>query len=271
MHRALWTVVLVLFACGLSSVDSYDVVGVVEAIDARELQIKIAHEDIPGLMPAMTMSFDVASPELLEGVLPGSRVRFRLERSATTLRILSLQVIGLPDPDRIGDVSGGPGVLLELAPDFRLVDHDGRERSSGELRGRAVLLDFIFTSCPGPCPMLTAAHAALQREIPPELAERTLFVSISLDPARDTPEKLREYAIERGADLSRWWFLTGDPENVSEVLQAYQIGSIRRPDGNIDHIVATYLIAPDGRIAQRYVGLEHERAEILADLAELLL
>ena len=117
--------------------------------------------------------------------------------------------------------------------------------------------------------MLTASHVALQRAIPPELADKVQFVSISLDPATDTPEKMHQYATKHGADVSRWWFLTGDPEQVQAVLHDYQIGSIRRPDGNIDHMVATYLVDPAGRIVERYVGLEHSSQEIIADLAKI--
>lgn len=255
-------------ACGLSDVQTYDVTGVVEAVDRDASQLKIAHDDIPGLMPAMTMSFDVASPEVFKGVVPGSRVRFKLERTATSLRILELRVTGVTEPSGAPDV--GLGTLLETAPSFRLVDQEGVERSFESLRGRAVLVDFVFTNCPGPCPILTSQHVALQRALPAALAERTQFVSISLDPQRDTPEALRDYATARGADQAHWWFLTGEPEVVSDVVTAWQVGSIRRADGNIDHLVATYLVAPDGRIAKRYVGLEHGTDEIVADLRDVL-
>jgi protein SCO1/2 len=133
-----------------------------------------------------------------------------------------------------------------------------------------VLLDFVYTRCPGPCPILTGTHVALQRSLPPELRERAWFVSISLDPRYDTPERLSEYARARGADLSGWSFVTGPVDAVDAVVRAYGVGRTRREDGQIEHVVATFLIDPEGRIAERYVGLEHGADELLRDLRRLL-
>ena len=117
--------------------------------------------------------------------------------------------------------------------------------------------------------MLTSAHVTLQRSLPPELRARTRFVSISLDPVRDTPMALRAYGLARGADLTGWSFLTGPPEAVAAVVKAYGVGTVRRPDGQIDHLVATFLIDGEGQIAQRFIGLEHEPEELLRALEGL--
>jgi len=146
---------------------------------------------------------------------------------------------------------------LDLAPAFRLTDQQGRAVSLADWRGRAVLLDFIYTHCPGPCPILTARHVELQRTLPLALRARVHFASISLDPQRDTPEALRAYAEARGADLSDWSFLTGPAEEISAVLRAYGIGAGRNGGGEIEHLVATFLINPEGRITRRFLGLEH--------------
>ena len=266
MIRALALSALLL-ACGVSSSEVYEVTGLVEAVDADAAQVKIAHGDIPGFMPAMTMNFDVASPELLEGVAPGARVRFQLERSATNLLILGLEVTAEPEA---GFRSAPPVPTPEIAPDFELVGHDGEAFALSGLRGRAVFMDFIFTTCPGPCPVLTASHVRLQRRLPPELAERTHFVSVSLDPETDTPERLRRYAGKHRADLSRWTFATGDPERVQAVLDAYGIGRVRTPDGQIDHLVISFLISPGGEIVGRYPGLQKSEPALIADLRRTL-
>jgi protein SCO1/2 len=159
--------------------------------------------------------------------------------------------------------------LRDPAPAFELVDQNGGRLALADLRGNLVLLDFVFTSCQGPCPMLTSAHVTLQRMLAPELRARTRFVSISLDPVRDTPMALRAYALARGADLRGWSFLTGDPEAVARVLEGYGVGTLRRPDGQIDHLVATFLIDAEGRIAQRFIGLEHEPEALLRALEAL--
>lgn len=267
--RPLALVVLLAIACGVESTETYEATGVVRSVDPGGNQIEIAHDEIPGFMPAMTMSFDVASPEILSAVEPGMKVRFQLERRATTLRITGLEVLG----------SGG-AVLIEsgrlnapvadLAPGFRLVDQAARPVALDDWRGQAVLLDFIFTRCPGPCPILTSSHVTLQRRLPPEVAERTRFVSISIDPEYDTPERMREYAEKRGVSFDNWSFLTGDPDEIQRILDAYHVGTVRKPDGSVDHVVATFLIDPEGRIAERYLGLENAPDKILEDLRRVL-
>jgi len=257
----------VLAACGLEREQTYDVSGFVQSVDAPNRQVTISHDEIPGFMPAMTMNFDVADAKLLEGVAPGARVEFGLRRSATLLRIESLRVV-VPAPP--GDAAAPALEELERAPEFELVDQDGRAAKLSDWRGRAVFVDFVFTRCPGPCPIQTARLAEVQRQMPPELVPRAQFASITLDPEYDSPGRLREYAERHRARLDNWSFLTGDSAQVQAVLDAYRIGTIRKPDGTLDHVVATFLIAPDGRIAHRYLGLTGRASEMLDDLRKTL-
>ena len=106
----------------------------------------------------------------------------------------------------------------------------------------------------------------VQRGLSTELRERTHFVSISIDPARDTHEDLVAYGEARGADLSHWSFLTGPPDEVAKIVRAYGVGTLPTQDGEIEHVLATFLIDPRGRIVRRYIGLDHEPDEIAADL-----
>ena len=110
---------------------------------------------------------------------------------------------------------------------------------------------------------------ALQRQLPEALRERVWFVSISIDPAHDTPDELRRYAEARGADLSRWSFLTGEPDSVSRVVKRFGVGSLRQPDGTIEHLVATFVVDPQGRIAERFVGLDHGPEAVLDALEKV--
>lgn len=259
---------------------SYRVRGVVEAVSPGDGQAVVQHEEIPGLMPAMSMNFDVPNPALLAKLAPGQQIEFTLELRDRSFRITAARVLSEPTAagaagaagasgtsdaagaSRTHGAAGASGLLggvaeLDPAPPFRLTDQQGRAVSLADWRGRAVLLDFIYTHCPGPCPILTARHVELQRALPPGLRARVHFASISLDPQRDTPEALRAYAETRGADLSDWSFLTGPPEEISAVLRAYGIGAGRRNGGEIEHLVATFLINPEGRIARRFLGLEH--------------
>jgi protein SCO1/2 len=246
-------------------------VGVVESVDVPLKQVVIDHEEMPGVMPAMSMSFDVGDPRLLDTLAPGQKIAFTLELRSKSLRIVDARV--LSEGGEAGRSGGGQPAGFasavgerEPAPDFALVDQDGRSVSLASLRGRVLLLDFVYTNCPGPCPILTSTHVAVQRALPRELAAKVHFVSISLDPVRDTPEAMRAYATARGADLASWSFLGGEPDAVADVLERYGVGAKPGPNGEVDHLVITYLIDADGRVARRFAGLEHGKDTLVAAL-----
>jgi len=261
-----------LLGCGLSANETYQVEGTVRAVDASARQVTLAHAEIPGFMPAMTMNFDVAPTAELDGLRPGARVRFDLERTGSTLRILMLETTGTVDVS--AGVSGAPQSPapdeLDAAPDIELLDQDGRRFALRDQAGSAVLLDFIFTRCAGPCPILTSRHVELQRRLPQALQARTRFVSVSLDPEYDQPALLRSYAKQRGIDPANWFLLTGEQADVDAVLRAYGVGSVRLDERNLEHLVVTFLIDPEQRIARRYLGLEHSAASMLADIETAL-
>ena len=252
-----------LVACGG---ESWSGEGVVLARFPDDFQVLLRHDAIEGLMPAMTMNFHVEGAVLAELPL-GERVRFRLRRRGNVYEIVGFE----PLSGLAGRSGGGTELagVLDPAQDFTLRDQDGREVSLSALRGKLVLLDFIFTHCPGPCPILTATKQRVQEQLGPELWERTQLLSVSVDPLRDRPEVLRAFAEARGVDLSNWSFLTGTPEAVDAVLRAYGVGSAPGEGGEIEHTVASFLIDPQGRIRRRYLGSGDRADEILADLRHL--
>jgi protein SCO1 len=101
-------------------------------------------------------------------------------------------------------------------PQFTLQNQLGDSLSDADLRGRVVVVDFIFTSCPDVCPLLTQQLAALRRKLPVEAP--LSFVSFSVDPEHDTPEKLRVFAQQHGVDVPNFWFLTGPIADVKRVV-----------------------------------------------------
>ena len=96
-------------------------------------------------------------------------------------------------------------------PEFQLVNQDGKAFGSAELRGKIWIADFIYTTCPGPCPMISSRMSELQKPL-----ERTdvHLVSFTVDPAKDTPQVLRGYAEKLQAEPGRWDFLTGPQSTI---------------------------------------------------------
>lgn len=249
---------------------THEGVGTVIDVRADLRQIMLDHDDIAGLMPAMRMTFDVPNADLVAGIRVGDRIRFDLLANDEQFNIVSIEKIAGEQGTVATNAQPGFAAVIpeeDKAPSFSLIDQDGNVRSLEALRGSVVLLDFIYTHCNGPCPVSTSDRVQLQKRLPDDMRQQLHFVSISLDPLRDTPDALRRYALERGADLANWSFLTGDPEDVEKVLRSYGVGYARDADGNIQHVVVAFLIDSQGRITRRYFGLEHDTSEFIRDIA----
>jgi protein SCO1 len=260
-------------ACGP---ERFEAKGTIVEVRADLGQVMIDHEDIPGLMPAMTMSFDV-DPEIVAGLAKGDAVRFRIAKEETSFRVVTIAKVGeagaagRSSGDGGADSAGLSGVAPEAlpAPPFELPDQDGARRGLDSLRGKIVLLDFIYTHCPGPCPILTGTHVRVQRTLPDDVKPSVWFASVTLDPERDTPAALRQYAKSRGADLASWSFFGGTKPEIEDVLARYGVGSTPAANGEIQHVVVTFLIDREGRITKRYFGLDHHADDLVKDVAEL--
>jgi len=237
-------------------------------VDRENQQVLIDHEDVQGLMPGMTMNFVVPDAEVLAGLSRGQVIDFEIRFTGRSYEISAATVVG-EAPAEAGWRSLGEGlVLTRPVPEFDLIDQAGRAVTHASFPGRVLIVDFIFTECPGPCPVQTSNQVALQKKIPAELRPFVQFLSISLDPETDRPEVLKAYAEARGADLSNWSFLTGDREPVAALVTKWGIGSVRQPDGSIDHTLITFLVQ-DGRVMNRYTPGEGQGESLLADATTL--
>jgi cytochrome oxidase Cu insertion factor (SCO1/SenC/PrrC family) len=167
-----------------------------------------------------------------------------------------------------------PPVLVELPP-FDLTERSGQPVKLADLTGKTLITAFIFTHCEGPCPMMTSRMAELQKQLAshPRWSDIRL-VSISVDPVRDTPERLTEYATWAHADPQQWLFLTGERAYVWDLVRngfKLPIGETDNPQMPIFHSQKFLLIDGQGRIRGLYDGLEEEgRQKLLADLDKLL-
>ncbi|MER8529673.1 SCO family protein [Mesorhizobium sp. M1272] len=156
------------------------------------------------------------------------------------------------------------------APDFTLVSQDGVRVSLHDFRGKVVAVSFIYTYCTDVCPMLTAHMASVQEKLGSAFGPKIAFVSITVDPERDTPDVLKEYAQNFGADLKGWSFLTGDPAIVHEVGRKYGVIAKKTADGDVDHTLLTSLIDPKGMLRVQYLGVRFDLEEFRGDLLSLL-
>ena len=160
--------------------------------------------------------------------------------------------------------------MQQPVPFFTLIDQTGQPFGSESLKGRVWIADFIFTSCAGSCPQMTEKMAGLQRKLPPEIQ----LVSISVDPARDSPPVLAEYARRFGAQEQRWHFLTGPAETIVPLVsQGFRLSIAEGADPQepITHSIRFVLIGRDGTIRGYYDSTDPKAAEQLTQDAVALL
>ena len=171
-----------------------------------------------------------------------------------------------------GREAKGNGRLSKIgpAPEFTLTTQDGGRLSLGDLRGKVVAVTFIYASCADTCPLLTAKLAGLQGKLGADFGPKVFFASVTVDPERDTPEVLKQYAQAHGANLAGWAFLTGTPAEVRDVERRYGIWAKKGPRGDVDHTFLTSLIDRDGVLRVQYLGVRFDPKEFLADLRSLL-
>jgi len=245
----------------------YPLTGEIIGVDAPAKTIRVRHEEIKGFMPAMAMDFDVGAGDLANAQA-GRRIRAELVTTGNGE--FRLENIWPADPAETAAVDAAAATLGqetvirgnqvyrevgENAPQFALFDQDGQLVKSDRFRGRQVMLNFIYTRCQVAkmCPAAVARFQQVQRLAREAGIKNLELLSVSLDPAYDTPGVLKEYARMRSIDTGNYSFLTG-PETAIKNLLA-QFGVLREFQGNIlNHTATTLLLDETGKIVYRADG-----------------
>jgi len=172
-----------------------------------------------------------------------------------------------------------PLPTLGQLPHFSLITSDERPLTQADLKGQVWVADFIFTNCPGICPLLSTEMARLQSALSEADLDDVRLVSFSVDPARDSPAALNSYAERYGADRRNWWFVTGERSALYELIaQGFQLAVAERTPGDssdanelITHSDRFVLVDRDLRIRGYYRPVEEGvRDRLLADIRTLV-
>jgi len=155
------------------------------------------------------------------------------------------------------------------APQFTLTNQDGKRLALKDLRGKTLAITFIFASCADTCPLLTAKLAGIQNRLGSDFGPKVFFVSITVDPERDTPEVLKRYAEGHKASPAGWAFLTGTKAEVRDVAKGYGIYYKKTPRGDVDHTFLTSLVDQNGTLRVQYMGVQFKPDEMLRDIQSL--
>jgi cytochrome oxidase Cu insertion factor (SCO1/SenC/PrrC family) len=168
--------------------------------------------------------------------------------------------------ERIGVYS--PSSTGDCLPNLTLTDQNGKKVSLASLKGKAALFDFIYTSCPGPCLMLTSRMRVIANRLGPLLGSKVWFISVTVDPEHDGPAELLNYARQQGADQNGWLFLTGSPADIEQLMNQFELVRQREADGTVDHVLEFFLVGPDGRQLHQYAASHAEPALVSSDIRQ---
>src|SRR5262245_9251523 len=163
--------------------------------------------------------------------------------------------------------------VIRTAPPFALTTQDDKPLKLADLRGKVVLVSFIFTTCNGSCPATTARLSGVATELKRQgLLEKdqVRLVSITLDPKRDTPKALRRYRELYDIQGDHWSFLTGTEADVGQVMAAWNMWAKPAKNGQLDHPSGVFLLDARGRVREIYSLEFLKTAWVLEDVRELL-
>ncbi|HMF47849.1 MAG TPA: SCO family protein [Candidatus Saccharimonadales bacterium] len=151
-------------------------------------------------------------------------------------------------------------------PEFVLVNQDNQRFESSRLRGKVIVLNFIFTTCTDVCPIFTANLAALQRKLNDRHGTDLFFVSITTDPEIDSAKVLKGYAGRYRADLKNWAFLTGSEADLKAVWTGFGIRVINKGRGLVQHTSLTTVIDQGGIRRANYLGEKWQLKDLERDV-----
>jgi protein SCO1/2 len=239
----------------------------------------VDHEAIPNFMAAMIMPYPVKDPAILEKIKAGDTITADVvmqEGNGYWLEniVITGHADDAPKPASTLHIPE-PG---EAVPDFPLTNQNGRGVSLAAYHGKVLLMTFIYTRCPFPefCPRVSGEFLTVYHDLQkdPALAGKVRLLSISLDPAYDTPKVLREYAFsltkkKDDAVFKQWEFAAPKVSDLPKMANYFGL-SYQEEKGVITHSLSTAVIGPDGKIFKWYHGSDWKAVDLMNDAAEVL-
>jgi protein SCO1/2 len=158
------------------------------------------------------------------------------------------------------------------APDFVLVNQFGEKTSLSDFRGRVVAMSFIYSSCTTICPIITSKFIKAAEELDDIINSKAVFIVITVDPERDTVDRVKKYSKDRGM-LGKWQYLTGEYSDVEKVWRNYNVFVNKsEPDKEgkytVDHTGIVYVIGKEGNLRLMY-SLRFDPRDLASDMRQL--
>lgn len=262
----------------------YPIKGKVVSVDKAKKKAKIDHEKIPGFMDAMTMEFPIREDWVWENLTPGAEVHAELvvdETATPSSWLEKVGIVALPNPDQPPvPINEKFAQIGKEVPDFKLTNQDGKKLSPKDYRGKALAVTFIYRECPLPefCIKMSKYFSDMANQIAadPEGKKKVRLLSISFDPERDTPEKLKQYGLgylgkDAKDDFTVWQLAVGPDKDVKAIADFFGLRyeTDATDKTQINHSLVTAVISPEGKVTRIFTGGNWTPDEVMSELAAL--
>ena len=169
--------------------------------------------------------------------------------------VIIIALIAVMQPDGVEEQLP----IISKIPEFDLVDQNSKQFTLENVQGNVWLADFIFTTCSGPCPIMTERMSMVQHDLLE--IDKLKFVSFTVNPDYDTPEVLKKYAQRFNVDDSSWSFVTGKYDQIQELIaDGFNMGDTEEI---VFHSTRFALVDHEGNLRGYYSGTEPAEHEIL--------
>ena len=271
---------LIPVACSKSQPNSqpvrrYHLVGRVVSVNTDQASVLIDGKEIVGFMAAMTMPYSVRDAKTLAPLAPGDEITADVVVDDEGAYLENIVVT------KKGDGKGPTGATYapkpgDKVPDFALINQDGKTIRLSAYQGDVLLVTFIYTRCPFPdfCPLVSRnfskIYASLKKD--PAAGPKVHLLSVSFDPAHDTPEVLRKYAetfraTTGGDPYDRWQFAVIPKKDLVQVANFFGLYYDFDAGGQVAHSLSTTVIGPDGKVYKWYSDNDWKPDDLIADAA----
>ena len=262
-----------------NSVRQFHIRGVVVSTNAAKGEVTLDTEAIPGFMEAMIMPYTLKNPGIVSELHPGDTITATIFASNNSDALDQIVIVGQAKADYLPPVQYKPLVPGEAVPNFEFLNQSNKLIHLHQFHGKVLLMTFIYTRCPLAtyCPRMSRNFAEIDKTLAadPDLYRKTHLLSVSFDPAYDTPAVLRSYG---GAYTGRYteetfahWDFAAPPEKeLKQVLKFFLVGVTPAENHTLTHSLSTIVITPEGKIYKWYPTNDWTPQQLVADVKELL-
>ena len=257
--------------------------GKIVATDEAGGNVTVAHQAIPGYMGAMTMAYKVVDANTISEIHPGDVITAEVLVDYDTAgplhpRLRNIVVVAQARPDTVPKVQYHVPAPGDAVPDFHLLNQSGKRIDLDQFRGRVLLLTFIYTRCPLAdfCPRMSSNFAEIDKTLAGDKAvyAKTHLLSVSFDPAYDTPAVLRSYGGAHTGrfteeDFKHWSFAAPSPADLTTLEQYFDVGVTRGAENDpasVMHSLSTVLIGKDGKVIAWYPSNDWQPEALAAQM-----